>query len=834
MSRLLLFNYNNYFNRIVKKENNISNYGTPLVELSCNFNPNDGVTASHVINYDKEDGDYVLITDDEKTTIISRWFVTETVRTRGNQYKLNLKRDLIVDNFEKVINAPTIINRAMLTSPNSPLLFNPEGFSFNQIKKEEILLKDKTLTPWYILYFNKNITNKSGRFSTTPADYDVEINVDIDSPASPYASGTYNYITNTKYKINYNGHPNILLPVALGAKYGSFDIFSETLEHYANLTDSYLNYRWFYDNPAKITYANDDWVASKFKEAFTASMKATFDSKLQSEFIGNYIDESTFEALRKNKSLIVKSTVDNVSKYYQVNIAISSTNRTKYLESAQSQTDLYTYIVNQIDSVEGLYHNEIDGKTLEANCEFYTITVATTEVSSVTGGIAWEVNFTNHTTTKDAPYHVIAIPKYNINITSYYHLQDGVPSGWGFLCSQLNNEGLVSSIIAAYGTGGSELVDVQLLPYFPYINKVPNISGDYGDDYVSNMEIEPASVLPTGRPKTWASDQEGYDTVNYSLFGEHDSNNCAALFYLDQVSFTFDIEKSIMIPNRTNNSSINKKLSNELDLYRICSPNYNGIFEYSNAKNNGTTKFNVDITLRPYNPYIHVNPDFKGLYGIDFNDKRGLICQGDFSLPLLNDPWKNYELQNKNYLNTFNRQIEHMDFVFGQERVLGAVNAFSGAVGGAMAGGAAGSMLGNPVAGAIAGGVVSGIGGIADYAMLEARQNEQKSLAIDNFKYQLGNIKALPHTVNKITCLTENNKIWPFVEIYSATEEESTILQDKITYTSMRVEAIGYIKNYLLENKQFISGKIIRLEDLNLNSHEAYEIFNEIEKGVYI
>ena len=157
MSRLLLFNYNNYFNRIVKKESTIADYGTPIYELQkCNFNPNDGVTATHIINYEHEDGDYVLITDDEKTTIISRWFVTETVRTRGNQYKLNLKRDLIVDNFEKVINAPTIINRAMLTSPNSPLLFNPEGFSFNQIKKEEILLKDKTLTPWYILYFNKN------------------------------------------------------------------------------------------------------------------------------------------------------------------------------------------------------------------------------------------------------------------------------------------------------------------------------------------------------------------------------------------------------------------------------------------------------------------------------------------------------------------------------------------------------------------------------------------------------------------------------------------------------------------------------------------------------
>ena len=823
MSRLLLFNYNNYFNRIVKKESTIADYGTPIYELQkCNFNPNDGVTATHIINYEHEDGDYVLITDDEKTTIISRWFVTETVRTRGNQYKLNLKRDLIVDNFEKVINAPLIVNRAMITNQDSPLLFNPEGFSFNQIKKEEILLKDRTLTPWYILYFNKNVTSKSGSFSNSEADFDVALNVDIDSESSPYKSGTYLYLDNTNYKINYNGHPKVILPVALGANYAIFDIFNETLEHNSNMTDNYHSFNWFYDNPAKITYADDNWVANKFKDAFTLSMKAAMDSALEAEYTGTFINSTKFNDLNKTRSLIVKTTVNNITKFYQVNISITSAARKNYLGSGT----LYNYIVDKLNAVGGLYFNTIEAKTLEANCQLYTITVATTEIN-VTGTIHWSIDFSTHEAAKDAPYHILAIPRYNVELNSNY--ADG---GWGFLCSQRNNESLLNSIIETYGTGGSELVDVQLLPYFPYENKVPSIGSDVGDDFVSVMDLEPSN-LEVGSSKAW-SGQTGYDAPQYSLFGEHDSSNNAAIFYVDSASFSFDIEKSIIIKQRTNNAALNKKLSNELDLLRICSPNYNGIFEYSNAKNNGTTKFNIDITLRPYNPYIHVNPDFKGLYGIDFNDKRGLICQGDFSLPLINDAWKTYELQNKNYLNTFNRQIEHMDFTFNQERITGAANAIAGTFGGAIAGGSAGAMLGNPVGGAVGGAVVSGIGGIADYAMLEARQNEEKSLAIDNFKYQLGNIKALPHTVNKITCLTENNKIWPFVELYEATEEESIILQNKITYTSMAVEAIGFIKNYLLEDKQFLSGKIIRLEDLNLNSHEAFEIFNEIEKGVYI
>lgn len=50
------------------------------------------------------------------------------------------------------------------------------------------------------------------------------------------------------------------------------------------------------------------------------------------------------------------------------------------------------------------------------------------------------------------------------------------------------------------------------------------------------------------------------------------------------------------------------------------SPNFNGQFEFSLAKNKqDITSFNVDYTYKPYAPYIHVNPIFNpdGLYGKD-------------------------------------------------------------------------------------------------------------------------------------------------------------------------------------------------------------------------
>jgi hypothetical protein len=82
---------------------------------------------------------------------------------------------------------------------------------------------------------------------------------------------------------------------------------------------------------------------------------------------------------------------------------------------------------------------------------------------------------------------------------------------------------------------------------------------------------------------------------------------------------------------------------------RICSPNYAGVFQFSPQKNDGFHYIEINCTYKPFMPYIHLNPDFNGLYGQDFNDNRGLICGGDFSLARLNNAWEEFELQNKNY-----------------------------------------------------------------------------------------------------------------------------------------------------------------------------------------
>ena len=126
-------------------------------------------------------------------------------------------------------------------------------------------------------------------------------------------------------------------------------------------------------------------------------------------------------------------------------------------------------------------------------------------------------------------------------------------------------------------------------------------------------------------------------------------------------------------------------------------------------------------------------------------------------------------MNNKNYQAIFNRQIQNIDvsseIALEQQRFHSVVGGLTGTLGGASGGAMAGSKAG-PV-GAIAGGVAGGIAGATfnaigaskDREWLIRSQAETRSYAIDQFNYQLGNIKALPQSISKSDPLTYNNKI---------------------------------------------------------------------------
>ena len=287
------------------------------------------------------------------------------------------------------------------------------------------------------------------------------------------------------------------------------------------------------------------------------------------------------------------------------------------------------------------------------------------------------------------------------------------------------------------------------------------------------------------------------------------------------------------------------KVNNECDFQRLVSPNYNGMFQFKKARMiDGIHYIDIDCTYKPYTPYIKLNPDFSGLYGQDWNDSTGLICAGDFSIPMMSDAFTNYELANRNYQAIFNRQIDNLDvnqqIAKEQQQFQGIVGIITGGIGSAGAGALAGFKASGSPWGAVAGAAVGAIGGTTlsavgyekDRQWLEQQQAEARDFSIDQFNYQLGNIQALPQSMTKSSPLSFNNKIWPIMEFFSCTPEEKDVLRNKLRYDGMTIMAVGSLNDYSVTGG-YLKGKLIRLSDIDDDSHIAQAIYEEVDKGFY-
>ena len=171
--------------------------------------------------------------------------------------------------------------------------------------------------------------------------------------------------------------------------------------------------------------------------------------------------------------------------------------------------------------------------------------------------------------------------------------------------------------------------------------------------------------------------------------------------------------------------------------------------------------FLADCTYKPWSPYIHILPKLKGLYGDNFvsiDDARGLICGGDMSLPQLSNAWANYQLQNKTYQEMFDRQIKNMD-VKNDINLQGAfAQTLLAPITGGSYGGSAGAQFSPQaaVAGGIAGIIGGGITANIDFRNTIREMEENRSYAIDMYRYNLQNIQAIPTSLTKTSALTSN------------------------------------------------------------------------------
>ena len=912
--------FNNYFNRKIIKfetlteyQNNSKSSFIPTTDLGAmtpfDFNPNDNVTTEIIANSVPFDPDYFLLLDEDQN-IIQRWFVLEQKRNRQGQWLYQLKRDVVSDNLETLIDAPIFVEKGMLPD-DDPMVLNSEGMSLNQIKTSEQLLKDETGSSYIVAYIAKNATlgdvtiNASTEevtnyktLSDIATDTDIaedllEKLVNLSEQDSNYAffttlnRFTFNFYTGTSNPRNLD--VNGAISSGSGNATSIFDVDINILNNpfIAKVGDTVVGWLNTYNNAIITNLRNN---------------KTNIINEIKS--INNrdyYLDESQLERLKVFEGQIIYY----LGNYYKLRIAESGTVIDRHIITVANYPYMFSAFSNALNSnyhvaspsgLSGFYTNNkqvriiLDPLTDDDAVQSITASLSSSRLPTVNqefdmlvipnGALQVidtneEISFVHDATTAQKIASALCLKEgdkiYDVQLLPYCPvIEKFFNYNYGNIYVDINSD-LTEHIDYEYinkKLASSGTMKVQINQFYRAIPPTTTVYGKYKTTIpdtatITNEQITLRPInLPDGMILSSASvavyNQDGYKVIGISFVAsgapipptnlsgqviadvsfDYVSNDyvyqrIGVMFYCQSASFSNYIDVNLSLKD-------SPKIDSNCDLYRLVAPNYQGTFDFNVARNGGSVPyFTAYCTYKPYTPFIKVCPAFNYLYGTDYNDNRGLICGGDYSLPRVSSAWTTYQLNNKNYQNIFNREIQNLDFMQSIEMrnqlVSGGVGIVTdtakGAGAGAYVGGGAGALVGGVVSG-----LASGIGYGIDVDTLARTQREQKQLAIDKYNYQLGNIKALPYTLTKVGSFDISSKIFPFLEYYTCSEVEKNALKNKIKYESMTVMRIGTLNEFMNFNGElnYFKGVLIRNDKIADDTHIVNAIYEELLKGVYI
>lgn len=779
MIQFLVLNYNNYYNRRYKIENSVQDYkdnaaNCSLFPLSIgtapiNFNPNDGVETFHIISWANNwSPDYLVVYeyDPKEGTeeIVSRWFIMEWTRTRGEQYRAQLRRDVIADNISTIESSAAYIERGTPVSIEDYSIYNREEFNFNEIKKKETKLKDESDVAWLVGYY-KTANAKNGTVNPNK-----RADIIAKNQASWEYSTPYKKIDSATFKISAFIEGS---QTTTSNQYGS----DGSLQIVTGIRNAVYSGTKSSDNQLVL-----DALRNHFEEFRDIMLTYTTGYHLDSP--ANY------------NGLIIFFEDSGLYKEIKVTTSSSSVTVTP-TKGSQEESDLNDLLSSYIDG--WTYPNTLVTATANTTytINYTTYTYNLTAASFDT--LNWSIPATSRTL-DDAPYKMFAIPYGSTGVYQY----DTTPATKLFDTMDEKRALMIASGI--YGTMQTECYDIQLVPYFP----------------------APSHLMGGGRKGIWIGSGQPDDEfkVNYDFSYITDANDDeAGIIIFPKISKFIGVIDS-GIQKITNVEDF--KIANETEKYRLVSPNYSGMFEFKRTYNNKfISGFKYACTYKPFNPYINVYPyPLSNLYGTDYNDNFGLICGGDFSISLMNDEWKQYQLNNKNFENSFNRELKTLDLEQKQQRILSRASAVAGTIQGTASGFQTGG-----VGGAIVGAVVSGAAGMADIVMANNRMQDQRNAIVDQHFYQLQNVQARPQSLAKVSSVDINNKLFPILEWYGCSNDEKQIFKQFLKYKGYTINRISQVSNYW---KDYIRCHILVSPEIQDDYHMMSEISNELNKGVYV
>ena len=489
--QLLLLHYNNYFNRIIKKEDTIAAYkaaDAAYKEASnINFNPGDGVSTSLVLGlgqngslFEGDEFDYLVTYEavGDDNVIRGRWFIVEQDRKRGGQYELKLKRDVLADNYADVVNSPIFLEKGCIDDVNDPLLYNSESMNVNQIKQLEIPLMDETKCGWVVGYI------PSDAFPKVEPEYDrVEKDVTVPMSADITVNGLsswayWNYCSenpNHKFMADNAGRRKVTVKIrsqkvsAGNGRTPRCDMVTADYAFYPNSSDagvysqqksgfvesssgSFVFPQWYQDyGPVTLNQGtiNASVCASIFDPVRN---NGVFNAALNT-VLGNVISIGDTDALRRLQDKIILDSSTNA--YYRISVISSSEESQMTVTSSTTggQTAL-TALKNAMHYPSGL------GGSLHGDYAEFTASNSSTSyaVRLTNVGVSMYVDLnSDRAHLNDAPYDMFCIPFSDTLKLKYGDTE--------FACSK--NVALSMATEIARDLGSKSVYDVQLMPYCP-------------------------------------------------------------------------------------------------------------------------------------------------------------------------------------------------------------------------------------------------------------------------------------------------------------------------------------------------------------------------------
>lgn len=822
MVSIALLQFESYYTRRIKLYNTLSQYADYVITTfnNINFIYNDGVNTTQILNYnpaqyDNQEPTYVIVQDND-TGELSRWFVINSIRTRKGQYQLSLHRDLIADNIDNVLSATTYVERGYCDNILDPAFYNEESVLIDKPLNSVYELRDDSQAAWLVAYVagTNSAISKEKIDDKTWEDTTVQ-----------YTTGqiVYNYEDTTNY--------------------GSFKEFWNTKLGLTNITTSAATVNEPIYAEFGVDIAQDTGWATAYRRQFYRVIVNNY-------FINNSLTSTDFGA------------IDGSTPWFWIYGSDDTLPETGVFHGSDSSTALDAIVQTFPSS------NNFSYKTIKSG--YYIINGTTYYLSSIGGHELTKNSFSSNLNNSNCPklistlnnyfhfpdldegyiskdrtdlegpvpalystssqYSLTPVPTLS---TSTFNISKSRKTGnsYDILCTPINVRGdktiycngktyTAENAINLYKAfsqywGTSPVYDVQILPFCPV---------SYITPYATTESQLRFSI------KTLTAERD------YTLTAEG-----IPVFYVNTIDREFEINRlwrannnveSITFPNWTNITGDYMKTKYIASDFKLYSPNFNSEYQIPLIKNGGLNRLHIDLTCLPNQPWIRVRPVWEGLNGIDYDDARGLILGGTYSLTQLSSAWTEYQYTNINYQNiqdsTINYQQAQYDITNQKNLISGALNTvsstISGAVGGALVGG---------IPGAIVGAVASAGASIGGLAADQYYDKQSQKLTIDysqeQFALQTGNVKAQTSTISKLTAINTNFKFFPQLLVYIANDKDIDSLDAKWENCGMSIGRIGKLSDYLQQGKyQFVKGKLMR----NDNMHYSFDYYNAIGQEV--